>query len=274
MMSRCTFVLTIGVLLAAGAVSCMADDQTDKKFADLVAKLGSESFEERENAQKEIADLGRDVLPLVEKALAGATDPEVKWRLQCARTAVLRTLVIGSFKKEEYTQFDCIENPAIAAVLPGVSVWCATKREQDFQWLAKKAATVYVPGCESAAGEVRRLSGPADICKLFADSKVSIKGAGDDRLKEVAFTALLLLRLSKTKCYSFELLPGLENGGPARAETWSQRENYKILRTPEGTVVGGVNLWDAFEEFSVEMVFSDAGLLAEIRLARSGKNQP
>jgi hypothetical protein len=62
----------------------------------LLEQLGSPDFEERRNASRQLEAMGRKVLPLVEKAVAGAEDTEVRWqarrllrRLQGEQSATL-----------------------------------------------------------------------------------------------------------------------------------------------------------------------------------------
>jgi hypothetical protein len=53
-----------------------------KEAADLVAKLGDNNYKKREEATKALRDMGVEIVPVLQKALSGATDPEVKMRLE------------------------------------------------------------------------------------------------------------------------------------------------------------------------------------------------
>ncbi len=59
----------------------LSKEELQKKAEELIKQLGSDKYEVREQATKELIKLGKDVLPFVEKALKKTTDPEVKMRL-------------------------------------------------------------------------------------------------------------------------------------------------------------------------------------------------
>jgi hypothetical protein len=53
---------------------------TEAKIADLIAKLGSDNFDTREAAQKELLKLGKDAIPFLKKSAEETNDPEIRNR--------------------------------------------------------------------------------------------------------------------------------------------------------------------------------------------------
>lgn len=70
-----------GAKLAEAVKPAKLDDETTIKVGELIAKLASEEFAQREAAEKELAAFGRKIEPLLIAALEKATDPEVEFRL-------------------------------------------------------------------------------------------------------------------------------------------------------------------------------------------------
>jgi hypothetical protein len=73
-----------GVLIntVQGALVFCGKPMPDVEFATLVKRLGDAAYKVRQDATTELIRLGAPATPMVEKALAAATDPEVRVRLQ------------------------------------------------------------------------------------------------------------------------------------------------------------------------------------------------
>jgi hypothetical protein len=70
-----------GILLGSCASRCAADASTvaEKDISRLIGQLGSERFQERENATQELSRLGKSALPGLKKA-SNSPDAEVRRR--------------------------------------------------------------------------------------------------------------------------------------------------------------------------------------------------
>jgi PDZ domain-containing protein len=78
------FVLTAGVSAADAPPSSAPPALTPQRQKDiekLIAQLGSDDFDQREAAQRELCKLGEEAVPVLVKAQAAATDAEVRRRL-------------------------------------------------------------------------------------------------------------------------------------------------------------------------------------------------
>jgi len=53
-----------------------------KKVEELIEKLGDDNYRVREDATAALVEVGKDALPLVEKAFKETRDPEVRWRCE------------------------------------------------------------------------------------------------------------------------------------------------------------------------------------------------
>ncbi len=75
------FMIHTSQIIGIARAQALPPDEVIKKVEDLVARLSAESFEERENASKELKALGKSIVPLLEKHLKNK-DPEVRQRIQ------------------------------------------------------------------------------------------------------------------------------------------------------------------------------------------------
>jgi hypothetical protein len=77
------FLLAIGILLGAGPNRGAADEATksEQDIKSLVNQLGSKRFKEREEAARELSQLGRAALPSLQEA-ALSPDAELRRRAQ------------------------------------------------------------------------------------------------------------------------------------------------------------------------------------------------
>ncbi|HLG43070.1 MAG TPA: HEAT repeat domain-containing protein [Planctomycetota bacterium] len=55
-----------------------------KKVEELIEKLGDDNYRVREDATAALVEVGKDALPMVEKAFKETRDPEVRWRCEFA----------------------------------------------------------------------------------------------------------------------------------------------------------------------------------------------
>ncbi|QVL32442.1 WD40 repeat domain-containing protein [Telmatocola sphagniphila] len=69
-------------ILLVGSFEALADEPSQARIAELIQKLGSQSFRERENAQKELSQLPEDYLPLLQEAATKSSDSEVLERIR------------------------------------------------------------------------------------------------------------------------------------------------------------------------------------------------
>ena len=72
-------VLRVGIVLQGGLENGPA---TEKRAAELIAKLDDSSFKVRETAAKELAAMGPAVFPILRRALSKSSSQEVQARLQ------------------------------------------------------------------------------------------------------------------------------------------------------------------------------------------------
>ena len=79
--------MRIVALALLAALPAAAQDGLDKKVADLVAKLSEDAIDAREQAVKDLADLGPAAIPVLRKAMA-KLDGEVRGRLEEAIKAI------------------------------------------------------------------------------------------------------------------------------------------------------------------------------------------
>ncbi|MHC4606193.1 MAG: PDZ domain-containing protein [Planctomycetota bacterium] len=80
-----TRILTIGaafLLVFGAAAHAQEEGDVAKRVAGLIKKLGSEDFQERENATEELRKIGDPAVPQLKKAMEEAEDPEVRARAE------------------------------------------------------------------------------------------------------------------------------------------------------------------------------------------------
>lgn len=58
------------------------DAELEKKIDELIGKLGDDSYKVREEASRQLIEIGIVALPKLEKAMKESEDPEVKWRCE------------------------------------------------------------------------------------------------------------------------------------------------------------------------------------------------
>jgi hypothetical protein len=101
---RIHLILAAFALAVFAATDCLAQEPAGKdpatvdanRVKELVAKLGDEDFQTRENATNELIAMGPDVVELVEAETASSKDPEVTCR---AELIVNRLFVSGTWKE-------------------------------------------------------------------------------------------------------------------------------------------------------------------------------
>jgi hypothetical protein len=78
-------ILGSAVLLGVSVTQLLADVAATQSNTDqLINQLGSDNFEERDAAQKQLVDAGQPALPALKKAVESSTDPEIRSRAAAA----------------------------------------------------------------------------------------------------------------------------------------------------------------------------------------------
>jgi hypothetical protein len=75
-----SLILVCAIRAEEPATPAVLKPEDQKKAESLIAALGADEFQKREDAQKELANLGEPVLPLLKETAAKADDAEVKSR--------------------------------------------------------------------------------------------------------------------------------------------------------------------------------------------------
>lgn len=61
---------------------------SSERILQLIQQLGSDSYEERERAMKELSEIGEPALKYLEEVIETSEDPEVRWRARRAKAAI------------------------------------------------------------------------------------------------------------------------------------------------------------------------------------------
>jgi len=104
------FVLTSSAISGDSPAATALKPEEIKKVETLIAGLGADEFEKRENAQRELAGMGTAIIPLLKEASAKADDAEVKSR------TVLLINQIESKQRMSALLADCNNDPELVIV--------------------------------------------------------------------------------------------------------------------------------------------------------------
>jgi hypothetical protein len=176
------------LLLSLGAPLSFAQDDLEKKVAAIVARLADDSIDAREQAVKDLADLGTGAIPLLKKAIAKAGD-ETRGRLEEAiRTIELRDALARSLPPLQKITLDLKKRPAREAIEEIASrAGIGVKFEGD---LGKGTITL-------ALKDVTPIEALDAVCR--ADGQLTYQiDTGDEALEAVKPGVPVLPRLSFT----------------------------------------------------------------------------
>jgi hypothetical protein len=225
-------------------------------------RLGSDVLEVRSKAAEELVARGRKGLDFV-RSIVKKADGEARRQAEWVVAEVPRREVAALLKKEGHADKDPVEvkDDEFSKVRPGSAVFVVPTKK-GCAACGNRERVVVVNDLSDPSGAPVLVKDAADVVGLFAEASQD-----EARVRAVARAAMFVVRATRPKAHTDELVPRAEAGNDS--DNWWKPESWKVEKG-EGWTVAGVVLQFDHAWYRATLRFTGEGKLKEIATEPTG----